>query len=587
MKATMLTLILFFTSLYFCSCSEHRYPRVLLTADSLAQTSPNSALSLLKQLKDSIGREPEETRMYYHLLCTKAQDKAYIAHTSDSLIRQVVRYYRRRKDPKHLPEALYYAGRVYRDLGDAPQALEFFQRATETAKGSTNHKLLSLAYSQMGMIFLYEDIYDKAPEMFRKAYHYNTLAKDSAGMVYRLRDIGRSFSTLKQADSAIYYYKKADELAESIGNLHLRSVVNSELSGYYTELERYEEAYEAIQITLLQPRNRNLFPFYSNLAYYYEHNNQLDSATYYYSQLLLADNYIYKQEGYKGLYRIARTKRETEKAFAFLDQYLAYTDSVQDMNQAEAVSKANSLYNYQLNQEENRKLKRKSFKEKRLNIFLGAVSAFLLVLFIAYREYHKRKEQAKHIHLEKFKKIQEEQYKSSKAQIKKNEQEIKILEASLQEAIASKDELRQSLLKAQKEFIEKSNEHIEAKQRVEEQNRINLKSTNIYKKFQRAASKEEENARENKIEDADWQELSLVINNTCCQFTQRLHELHPMKDIEVKVCLLIKIGLSPQQIATITIRSKQAITSIRKRLYKKVFNEEGSTEQWDSFIHNL
>ena len=74
MKATMLTLILFFTSLYFCSCSEHRYPRVLLTADSLAQTSPDSALSLLKQLKDSIGREPEETRMYYHLLCTKAQD---------------------------------------------------------------------------------------------------------------------------------------------------------------------------------------------------------------------------------------------------------------------------------------------------------------------------------------------------------------------------------------------------------------------------------------------------------------------------------------------------------------------------------
>ena len=59
MKATMLTLILFFTSLYFCSCSEHRYPRVLLTADSLAQTSPDSALSLLKQLKDSIGREPD------------------------------------------------------------------------------------------------------------------------------------------------------------------------------------------------------------------------------------------------------------------------------------------------------------------------------------------------------------------------------------------------------------------------------------------------------------------------------------------------------------------------------------------------
>lgn len=583
MKATMLTLILFFTSLYFCSCSEHRYPRVLLTADSLAQTSPDSALSLLKQLKDSIGREPEETRMYYHLLRIKAQDKAYIAHTSDSLVRQVVRYYRKHKDPKLLPEALYYAGRVYRDLGDAPQALEYFQRAIEAAKGSTNHKLLSLMYSQTGMLFLYQDIYDKAPEMFRKAYHYSTLAQDSIGIVYRLRDIGRSFTTLQQADSAIYYYRKADEQAERIGNLHLRSIVNSELSGYYTDLERYEEAYKAMQVAIVQSKATNLYALYSTIASYYKGNNQLDSATYYYNKMLSANDYIYKKEAYRGLYNIARAKNKNEETFTYLDQYLAYTDSVQSMKQAEIIRKANALYNYQLNQKEAKSFKIQTFKEKRQKVLFGIAFIFSIILFIAYREYHKRKEQNIKTQRQKLDRIQKEQYKQSLAQIEKNRKEIENLEVSLQEATASQDELRHALLCAQKELIEKSNEQIEARQKVQTQAEITLKQSAIYKKFHNLLPQEETN----KINNSDWEELNHTIDETYNQFSQRLLEFYPISDIELKVCLLIKIGIPPRQIAALTIRSKQAVTSIRKRLYKKLFDEDGSPEQLDCFIQQF
>ena len=60
-----------------------------------------------------------------------AADKAYMRHTSDTLIRQVVAYYEDGADPWLLPEAYYYAGRVYSDLGDAPQALDYFERAAE------------------------------------------------------------------------------------------------------------------------------------------------------------------------------------------------------------------------------------------------------------------------------------------------------------------------------------------------------------------------------------------------------------------------------------------------------------------------
>lgn len=588
MKAskTILYFALLLLALY--SCSNRPSPRALQVADSLTYCHPDSAVALLQQMKESILAEPKATQMRYNLLCIKAQDKAYITHTSDSLIQQVVRYYRKHKNKTYLPEALYFAGRVYRDLGDAPQALEYFQRAISHSTEETDYKLLSNVYSQIGMIFLYQDIYDKAPEMFREAYRYSVLANDSIGIVYRLRDIGRSFSTLKQADSAIYYYLKADEQAIKIKDVQLRGIINSELSGYYTELGRYEEAYKAMQIARSYNKRLNIYPLYSTIAYYYEHTNQLDSAIYYFSLLLHTNDYSNKKEAYRGLYSIAKQRGETNKALSCLEHHLAYTDSLQSMNQEETIRKINALYNYQLSRKENRKLRIQTFQERKLKVIFGIGFVFSIVLLIAYREYYKRKEQAQKIQRLKLERIKKEQYKLSLAQIEKNQKDIEALELSLREAEAMHDQLLQDYLNAQKKLIEKNSEQIEAKQKVQDQAEVKLKQSDIYRKFHSVQKEEEEEEEKRiKISSSDWQELNKAIDEAYNQFSQRLQELYPVTDIELKVCLLLKIGLSPLQIAIITIRSKQAISSIRKRLYKKLFNDDGNTEQLDSFIRNF
>ena len=213
------------------------------------------------------------------------------------------------------------------------------------------------------------------------------------------------------------------------------------------------------------------------------------------------------------------------------------------------------------------------------------------LLFIAYREYHKRKEQAKRIQRQKLERIKKEQYQLSLAQIEKNKKEIEILEFSLREAETTQNQLQQDLLNAQKKLIEKNSEQIEARQKVQDQAEAKLKQSEIYKKFHSVLKGEEEEKEEEKeevkINNTDWQTLNQAIDETYNQFSQRLQELYPITDIELKVCLLLKINLSPLQIATIATRSKQAISSIRKRLYKKFFNEEGSTEQWDNFIQDF
>lgn len=578
MKPNKLLLLILFP-LFFCSCGKQPTPRVLMIADSLINTSPDSAVVFLELWKDSIVSEPKETRMYYQLLSIKAKDKAYIKHTSDSLIQQVLRYYKHRKDRKHLAEALYYAGRVYSDLEDAPQALGYFLQAIEATNGSTDYELMSRIYSQTGTLYLYQDIYDKAPEMFSKAYEYSILAKDSVSMIYDLRDIGRAFSTQEMADSAIYYYKEADKLAERLKNYRLKRSINSELSGYYTELGNYKEAYRSMQIASGQISTHNIPMHYSVVAQYYEYTNQFDSATYYYTQLLKSEGHRYKRVGYQGLGNIARIRGNLEEALLYYDKYLAYTDSLNKRNHAETIRKINSLYNYQLHKKENRKLRILTNRQERWISFFAIAFVFSIISFIAYRQHRKRKEQIKQMQQEKFRKIQEEQYNQSLARIEQNKAQIKELELLLHEAEATKNNMRLDLLKAQKGFIEKTNEQIVAKQRVQEQSEINLRSSEVYKKFHRLTQGQNE-----KLKDTDWDELTRIVDETYSNFTQRLYELYPIKDIEMRVCLLLKIGLSPTQIATITIRSKQAITSIRKRLYNKVFGKDATPEQWDNFI---
>lgn len=579
MKLTKLLFIIFLLS-HFYSCDNKPLPYTMKVANSLVNTHPDSVLALLKQFRDSINLEPKETQIYYQLLTIKAKDKAYITHTSDSILLKVLHYYENKKDKRHLPEVYYYAGRVYRDLGDAPQALDFFFQAIDASYLYMDYKLVSRIYSQIGTLYLYQNVYDKAPEAFSKAYQFSILSKDSISMIYNLRDIGRAFSTQEKVDSAIYYYKKADMLADKIENLNLKRIINGELSGYYTKLGMYQEAYKSMQIAFKKINVINLAPRYSTAAQYYYYTNQLDSAIYYYTQLSFMDKYSYKAEGYQGLSYIARSKGEYKKALEYLDKDLAYTDSARSIIQTEIVRKINSLYNYQLKEKENNRLQHQASNHKIWNIILISFLIFLMLLFVTYQQYHKRKEQETLLQQEKIERILREEYNQSLSYIEQNKRQIKELEESLKVAEKTSNLLTQDLLRLQKRNIEKNNEQIIVKQELKEHTITILKKSSIYKKFLQVDQGE-------KIRKEDWQELIKSIDETYSQFTQRLLELYPMKTIEMQVCLLIKIGLSPTQIAFITAHTKQAITSIRKRLCKKVFKREGSPEEWDIFIHAM
>lgn len=568
--------------LSFCSCGNKPYPNAMNRADSIVSEYPDSAFIILQEIGKDIYTYPQDTRMYYYLLYTKAKDKAYIPHTTDKLMQIVVQYYERKKDSKHLPEAYYYTGCIYRDLGDAPQALDYFKKSLEASKGSTDYKVVSLIYSQIGTLYLFQDVYDAAMEAFRKAYNYNLLAKDSVRIVYNLRDIGDTFTAFNQADSALHYYQTAYLQAKHVKNKSLMDVTQYGLASLYIQLHQYAKAKETLQSTSPNPKRGYLSSLYSISADMYYQLGNMDSASYYYNRLLSLGTIYAKQAAHWGLAEIAQKQGNCDIAIDQLRQYNAYTDSIRKITETESIRKMHALYNYQLREQDNSRLKTENTHQKLWIAYSLAVILILVAAITIYVLYNKYRQQQLKETLDKLKRVKENQYRLSNQYIADNKRLIVELKQKLQNTNAEKDKMQRELLELQKEQAEQENVNISLQLREKELLEYELKQSDIYLLFHNATIDSSI-----KIAESDWQALQEALNDTYADFTKRLKALHSINIIEEHVCLLIKIGFTPSGITHLVPLSKQGISSIRKRLYCKIHGESGKPEDFDKFIRSF
>lgn len=584
MKTNTRFILLTCLLLCFCACGRKPYPQSLIVADSLASVQPDSAITLLNTMKDSMKAESESTQMYYQLLCIKANDKAYIRHTSDSLILSVLHYYIKKDDKRHLPEAYYYAGRVYRDLEDAPQALDYFEKALEVSPKDANYLLKSKIYSQMGTLFLYQKTYDEALKMFKEAQKCDIALKDSIGMIFNLKDIADAYRCIDKNDSSLYYFRKAYDLANIHKDYELMALVQSQIASLYTELGKYDLAQQALQPSLDSlniPSKSGIFSIASEL---YNKIGLIDSAIYYYKELLQCGTIYAKQSAHEGLAQIAINRSNPQEALLQLRQYIQCTDSIHKITDTETIRRLNSLYNYQLREKANNQLTAENKQKQNLIIIISLISLFILVLLFAYLQYARRKNLQLRNQLEKLEQLKDEQYRKSDRFIEENKQKIEELEQKLQEANQANYALK-TQLEEQIEMTLCVNKQAEIELARRKQANTILLESEIYKYIQKQLSTTKVSKK--LISNNDWKELEETINATYKGFTENLRKLCELNDHEYHVCLLIKINKSPMDIAKLTAHSKEAITSTRRRLYEKVFCKKGSPKDWDDFIFSL
>lgn len=572
-------------TLLFSSCGRQApaYPYSLVEADSLLSDRPDRALAVLADFRDSLAGLPEETTMYYGLLCVKAADQCSIRPASDSLIAPVIRYYDQRKEADKQIEAYYYGARVYAGMQDIPRALDYFQKAIDLSGETQPYDFLARLHRQTGALLVYQERYEEALSVYEKAYNYQLLAKNSIQLFEPLLCTARLYQKTGKKENAVKAYLKADNLARKAGDTRQSAEILSELGGLYVDLKQYREASECFRLSLEKDSGEIPAPTCLGLGRLFLETGRLDSASFYLHKSIEKGDLYGMNEAQKYLFRLEDARSNYKDALIYAEQHILSYDSIRKLATAESARKAHELYNYDQTEAENHQLKLANVRKK-LFIFEWLLVCLLLIGSGVVFIYRMRRKKDEMIRAERnLRKEKENQYKQSVEYIEANKQKIEQLSAQLSEAEQQKNDALRDALKAQKELLEIINRHVLVQRKNKECLEKELVNSEIYRKFHESG--EEEALR---MEEEDWRLLQQALDQTYENFTNRLYALYPKLSLmELRICYLVKISVSITHMANLLNRSKSAVSTARARLYKKLFGQPGTPDDLDAFIATL
>jgi hypothetical protein len=90
-----------------------------------------------------------------------------------------------------------------------------------------------------------------------------------------------------------------------------------------------------------------------------------------------------------------------------------------------------------------------------------------------------------------------------------------------------------------------------------------------------------------RLKDDEWNDIETLLAKVYPSFTSQLRNLYPMSELEYRTCLLVKLRIAPGDIAAVLSRDISTISTVRSRLYKKVFNRNGGAKAWDDFVLSI
>ena len=90
-----------------------------------------------------------------------------------------------------------------------------------------------------------------------------------------------------------------------------------------------------------------------------------------------------------------------------------------------------------------------------------------------------------------------------------------------------------------------------------------------------------------RLKEDDWNGIEHQIRKVYPGFSSQLRNLHAMSELEYQVCLLVKLRIVPSDIAAVLARDVSTISTVRSRLYKKVFGQKGGAKEWDEFLLSI
>ena len=525
-----------------------------------------TAIAILLMLCILACTGEDSRQMHEALMQAKAQNENFEPFTTDSTMLRVVDYYDSHGSANEQMLAHYLLGCVYRDLGDAPRALECYHDAVskaDTTDADCDFQRLSRIYGQMADLF-----YNQRSPQFEKEANQNAIrmawkAKDTLAALNFYAHLAGVYSLSRDRDSAYIISVNACELLDKYklseykyGFLHIQF-------GHLLEKQEYEKAK-----LLMNDFETKSNLFYNNgdilsghEMYYYRKGqyfigiNLIDSACFYFRKLLSFRSDISNIEAAsKGLMEVYHKLSMPDSVMKYAKLFANANDSACLISSAEEINRSNALYNYNASRRQ-AELKKQEAEQYRNAVILicliVAISAIAIATYIL-----KQKKRIKQV---------EATYEKNLSRYRKTACDLQLLKKDMNKYMEAKEselnELRMSLtiLSSDKNPTDKW-----------DYSRTLLESPIISHLNELAA-------KGKKMSDIELKDFIETMEKHTPVFYERLTNNTPeLTQQEIHVCLLSKMGYSSSMIGALLALTKQRVTNIRGHANQKLFGESGA-----------
>lgn len=561
-------------------CSRSEPDARLMEIEDLASEAPLQALDSLNAI-DYAGLSDAD-RHYYDFLMVKVPDKAYVTHTSDSLILTVIDYYRSHKSRGLYPEALYYGARVYSDLGDNPTAMLYFQEALEALpEQSSNLDLERRIASQYARLLVKLRLYDEAIPYMDKVLETDLVFKDSINEVHDLHLLGTMYMYKKDCKSAEKIF--LESLSKSAGiSEHLRA----KSMMYLAELKECDGDMDAA-LKYIRGVPEHINPIARNHAlaiatHIYANAEIADTAYLYALQLINSNENNNKSAGFQVLLSpgFERYVNNIDTLKNYITQYRDVIEKSFDENSTQMTVAQQALYNYRIHQRERDKAEKENSKLW-TSVFLisFALMAFVIIFLIL-----KIRNRNNIIRLRRAFDIIN-QYESKKAATKQHEERDSDDSESpdinkfilFDEMGEDETTLRQKLRDKLTSIYNQGPDKYEVSQ--------DIVKSNAYASLMLFVK----DGKELKSNDSLWKEIENTVLKVSPRFRKNLELLlgGRLSSYDLQTALLIKCGITPTQMKKLFNREKGTIASRRKSMGERIFGDKSSTKVVDGIIRLL
>ena len=583
MKEKVIFLLLIIMLLASCA-GNRKYDDLMQRADSIMNVNDDSAkvaIRMLDGIKSQLPEFSQSQKMRYELLRHKAMNKACITFTSDSVMKKVVDYYDNHGSANERMLANYVLGCVYRDMYEAPMALEYYNKATEqadTTAADCDYGTLYRVYSQMGFLFSKQYLPYQLLDAFGKAVKYAYLAKDTLNAIINYQNRENAYSYLGNKDSVIAINLHAATMFKQIGNNYAAAIAFGCNYNYYVEKEDTLNALKTFKAYFSTGYEGNS-EYEDSKAYvlcqkgtYYMFTAQLDSAYNNLQQSLrLCKSYSIKAATTKALAQYYAKVNQPAMAMKYALQSSEYNDSDLIEARKTQLQQVQAMYDYSRNQEVAKRAEQKAKRSMQMNymIVLACIMLFLLLSYIYRKQLALKKKKiavSKLLYedsLLKLKRLQDEKAKL----VSENDNKLVQIITEKEKTI---NKLKAEINDIQEKYSLSSMSDVE----------LALMDSSIYKKIKFIEVHPKKNMSEE-----DWKELADTVEKTIPNFIPRLK--NKLSDKDYQICLLIRLGFSTSLIARLLDLSVAAISKSRKTMLKKICGKIGKPKDFDEYVLHI